>query len=367
MAVLTGCVNTTPLPLSPLQVILGGWPIKETAARTVPRAYTIKGDTFAFPATGFAINRPNDREWEFQSTGSGVGILLKSGVGGSEPRPSMTIALIPVPEGTNVPEALLADQGTIFQAGGGVATSLIGVDGIQGESWIVTQPDPETKLLVRTWRVYIVHENTITLCQGRAEPNAFLELLPTFESMLTTLRVPQSPNKNQEGETGVKRVELVRADDWVMRDTNLQLKADPKVWLVSNNGVSTTVERRKLPSGGVVRPVLTITAAALQPGTDVAKLVADEKAAIEKDGTKITVGSGTLDGKTGETWDYTVTPAGAEVGFTRHRITVIEAQSFAQVEYAADAKSFEAVKPELEAIVATIKLPPAQAQAAPAQ
>ena len=367
---LAGCVNTTPLPLSPLQVILGGWPLKEEVARTVPRAYTIKGDTFAFPASGFSITRPSEKDWEFQATGNGVGILLKQGVAGSEPRPAMTIALIPVPEGTDVAEALLADQATVFQGGGGVATSQIGVDGIQGESWIVTSKDPESQLLVRTWRVYIVHEGTITLAQGRAEPNAFIQLLPLYESMLTTMRVPKSPNAPAEGETAVKRVDLVRFTDVVMRNNNLAIKGvDPEVWLVSNtNGATTTFERRDLPSGAQGRPVMSLTVGPIAAGTDVAKLLADERAAIEAAGTKVTVGTGTIGGKTGETWDYTERPGNVAVGVTRHRITSTADGQLAQAEYSADEKTFPTVKAEFEALIAGITLPPtAPAAATPAQ
>jgi hypothetical protein len=255
------------------------------------------------------------------------------------------------------------------QAGGGVAVSEIGVDGIRGQSWIIDQKDPDSELPTRTWRVYLVHENQITLTQATAAPAVFYDLLASFESMITTLRVPESPNANAEGDTSVKRVDIVRFDEVAVPLLGLSLKpVDPKVWLVSTQGAVTTVELRKMPNGAQLRPGVTITTGTLQPGTDLTATQAKEKADLEAAGATVTVGTGTVDGKTGTSWEWTVTQPGAAVGVHTRRVTILEGESLAIVQYSADTKTIDAVKADLEAIVAAVKLPQPQAQAAaPAQ
>jgi hypothetical protein len=261
----------------------------------------------------------------------------------------------------------------VVKAGGGVVTSQIGVDGILGEHWIITQPPSEQQPgEIRALRVYVVHEGNIVLVQALAEPNTFVTLLPAFETMLTTLRVPKSPNANAPGDDTPKRVDLVRTDAVaVPLFEGFTIKpVDPRVWLTSNGsqGAITRVERRTVPEGGLFRPSLSVVLQAAEAGKTLADLQKDVRAQVEaKPGVTIAVAEATLDGKTGEAWDWTEPLEGRTEKVRNRRIAVLDGTIYSAVQMTADEKGFEAVKADFETIAAGVKLPkPAAPQAAAA-
>ena len=367
-ASLSGCLNTTPLPLTPLQILLGGWPAKSETTTAAKRAYTIKGDTFQIPSIGLSVTRPSQAEWDFTPTASGVAMLQRRGVGGTEPRPSLQVSIVPLDDGTNVAEALVGDRVRLEQGGAGVAVSQIGVDGLLCEAWVITQPDPQTQLTSRAWRIHLITSNPaepgstkLSLVQALAEPNTFLGLLPTFEGVLKTLHVPGGPNPPVEGETAPKRIELVRSDQVDVPSLLLTLKPlDPRVWFTSALGSVATIEKRDTPAGALIRPTVTVTVLAVDP-TKIQAALDEEKAGIEKAGPKVTTAEATLDGKKGVAWDWVVPIPGQTVGIKHHRVTIIDDKIVCLAESIADEKALEAVKTDLDGVLAAIKLskPPA--------
>lgn len=373
-AAIAGCSNATPFPVSPLQVILGGWPGKDSTAQALARAYTIKGDTFAYPTVGLSISRPNQKDWEFLPTASGMAVLLRQGLTATEPRPSLQVSVFPEPEGGAVAEALRGDLITQFVSpegqilpDAGVVTSEIGVDGIQGQQWVITQTPKETNEPVRVMRVYLVHEKQITLVQAQAEPGTFLQQLPAFESMLRTLRVPKSPNADPTG--AAKSIELTRFDEITVprlavidRAAALALgfsmkPVDPRVWLASAQGSAATLERRTAPASATLAPSLSVRVAGLSDVAAFIKGQDDERTALGKGGVPVTRTAGTLAGRPAEVWDFTQKlPTGAD-GYRSRRLRFIEGTTVALAQYTTDATLFAGLSPEFEALLVGLNVP----------
>jgi hypothetical protein len=384
-----GCSNATPFPVSPLQVLLGGWPGKESAAAGLARAYTIKGDTFAYPQLGLQISRPNQKDWEFLPTASGMAVLLREGLVDAQPRPSLQVSVFPEPEGATVADALRGDligqfvtaEGKVIEDGG-IVTSEIGVDGIRGQQWIINQAQPEGNGVTRIMRIYLVHEKQITLVQAQAEAGTFRTQLPAFEAMLKTLRVPKSPNADAAATAAnvQKSIDLVRFDELAVPRLavvdgaaalaiGVSLKpVDPRVWLTSSQGIVTTFERRNPPAGATLLPYLQLTVA---PGVaDPQAFVQSqdaEREALSKGASPVTVSAGTLAGRPAEVWDFSQKPPSGQGGSRTTRLRWVEGNTVALAQYTADISLFDGLKPDFEALLAAVNIPPdPQASAKPA-
>jgi len=384
-AALVGCSNATPFPVSPLQVLLGGWPGKESAAAGLARAYTVKGDTFAYPQLGLQLSRPNQKDWEFLPTASGMAVLLREGLVTTQPRPSLQVSVFPEPEGATVADALRGDligqfvtpENKVIEDGG-VVTSEIGVDGIRGQQWIINQAQPEGNGVSRVMRVYLVHEKQITLVQDQAEAGTFRTQLSAFEAMLKTLRVPKSPNADPTG--APKSIDLVRFDEIAIPRLAVVNGAaalaigfsmkpvDPRVWLASAQSVVTTLERRNPPAGATLVPYLQLTIA---PGVaDPAAFVKAQEAereALNKGGSPVAVSAGTLAGRPAEVWDFSQKPPSGQGGSRTTRLRWVEGSTVALVQYTADVALFDGLKPDFDALLAGVNIPQdPQASAKPA-
>lgn len=187
---LAGCDVPTPLPLTPVQVIQGAWPPPaQPVAIAAQRNYTITGDTFAFPASGFSIKRPNADDWQFVTANGSVAIETRDTT--SAVRPSLTIAFNALPAGTDVPTAIQADETNLKQKGATVANQASRtVSGVSGTDVTYTQTDPSSGLTVVSEYVYVPLNGVLVLMQIQATQDQYNALKSQFDQMIASAVLP---------------------------------------------------------------------------------------------------------------------------------------------------------------------------------
>ncbi|HEY9724750.1 MAG TPA: hypothetical protein V6D47_22295 [Oscillatoriaceae cyanobacterium] len=187
---LAGCDVPTPLPLTPVQVIQGAWPPKTPpAAVAAQRNYTITGNTFAFPALGFSIGRPDANDWQFVPGNNAVSVETRDNSGGV--RPALTINFVALPAGTDVPTQIQADEQNLQQGGATLgANATRTVSGVSGTDVTYTQSDPQSGLATKNERIYLTVDNTIVLVQVQAASSDFDALKPDFDQIIASIVLP---------------------------------------------------------------------------------------------------------------------------------------------------------------------------------
>ncbi|MEB3328016.1 MAG: hypothetical protein VKQ33_02155 [Candidatus Sericytochromatia bacterium] len=351
---LAGCLAATPLPLSPLQLLLGGWPPSPPPGGERP-VHTILGNTFSYPQLGLSIARPDARAWEFQATPDGLAVLTLDGPVVRVDGPSLQLTVVPLPPEVVLGEALGEDVARLLQAGVGVVQGEVVVDGLPAIALWLTQAQPGPTGApaepVRSWRLYLAHDGLLVLAEARAEAATFLSALPAFEAMLETLRVPQEPARAEPG----VRVPLGRGGPLAVPALGLRLRTlEPTRWLASSLGTTLTVEHREPPAGARTRPTLTVTVGDLPAGVDLRSTLAQERAALEQAGASVTVASATLGGLAGEGWRWgSGTGAASQV---QRRITASQGTRVAIAQYAVDAPLAGDLEPELAAVLDALEV-----------
>jgi len=361
---LAGCLAATPLPLTPLQLLVGGWPPSPPPG-ALARPYTILGNVFSYPELGLSIARPDPGAWEFQATQGGMALLRLEGQLASAEGPTMQVTVVPLPAGVELATAVAEDVLRLMQAGVGVVQGEVVVDGLPAIAlWLgQAQPGPSgtPARQERTWRLYLAHDGLLVLTEARAEAGAFLGTLSAFEAMLETLRVPQEPMRAEPG----ARVPLQRPGALTAPLLGLRLRSlDASRWAAFSQGTSLSIERRAVPEGGRARPTLTVTVGDLPPGTDLRGVLAQERAAIEQGGASVTVASATLGGLAGEGWRW-ATGTGA-AGLTHRRVTASQGARVAIAQYVLETPLAGSLEPELAAVLDALEaVAPAPAPASP--
>jgi hypothetical protein len=351
---LAGCLAATPLPLSPLQLLVGGWPPPPPPGAERP-IHTILGNTFSYPQLGLSIARPGAAAWEFQATPDGLAVLTLDGPTVRLDGPSLQVTVVPLPANAELGKAVGDDIAQLLQAGVGVVLGDAVVDGLPAIALRTAQAQPgptgQPASLVRSWRLYLAHDELLVLAEARAAAAEFLGALPAFEAMLETLRVPQEPMRAEPG----VRVPLGRSGALAVPALGLRLRSlDATRWEPSSLGSVLTVERRELPAGARTRPTLAVTVSALPPGVDLRAMLTQERAAIEQGGASVTVASATLGGLSGEGWRW-VSGTGA-ASLTQRRITASQGARVAIAQYVVDTPLAGSLEPELAAVLEALEV-----------
>jgi hypothetical protein len=351
---LAGCLAATPLPLSPLQLLVGGWPPPPPAGAERP-IHTILGNTFSYPQLGLSIARPAAAAWEFQATPNGLAVLTLDGPTVRVDGPSLQLTVVPMPPDVALGQAVGDDIARLVQAGVGVVQGEAVIDGLPAIALWMTQAQPgptgQPASQVRSWRLYLAHEGLLVLAEARAAAADYLGALPAFEAMLETLRVPQEPVRAEPG----VRVPLGRSGALAVPALGLRLRSlDATRWEASSLGSALTVERREPPAGARARPTLTVTIGDLPPGVDLRALLAQERAAIEQAGASVTVASATLGGLPGEGWRWASGTGAASQ--TNRRITASQGPRVAIAQYAVDTPLAGSLEPELAAVLEALEV-----------
>jgi hypothetical protein len=188
---LAGCDVATPLPLTPVQIIQGAWPAESDTpvATASQRNYTIKGDTFAFPALGLSVTRASQKDWEFIPGNNSVSVKYR--VPGDEPNPALTISLISIPAGTDIAASEQTDLNNLKTGGATVTTDKRTVAGVEGDQWTILQTDPNSQIDVTTIRVYLIQGQVLTLVQAQASQATFNTLKADFDKMIDSITLPK--------------------------------------------------------------------------------------------------------------------------------------------------------------------------------
>ncbi|MDB5096502.1 MAG: hypothetical protein JWM80_923 [Cyanobacteria bacterium RYN_339] len=362
---IAGCVSFLPLPLSPIPILTKAFPETVVGPGNVQRAYTIKGDTFAYPQIGLEVSRPGVTDWEFVPGNNAVTVRLRNNVAGTEPRPSVAVQLLPLPEGTDVEASKVSDLVNLQKGNAAVTTSLRFLHGTLSDAWTITQPDPGTGLVATVFRVYVTQPNLLVLLTASADRGTFMTLAPKLSQILESVKLPNlAAGATPVPPPGLAPGLAARVVGAVYKDPGVGAsitKADDN-WVYGLSGGNVAIRRGGVAQGFDPTPQLTLTLAQ-SDGLDIKKVKEADLASLKADKIVPTTKTRTVGGVVGEEWTFSQPDVLGKPG-TGKRVYLQTGKTVALIECTTLTAYNTAVQADFDKMIDSLTLPVAADAAA---
>jgi hypothetical protein len=236
-----------------------------------------------------------------------VTVQVRNNLGGTEPRPSVAVQLLPLPEGTDVEAAKVDDLLNLQKGGANVTTVPRFLNGNLADAWTILQTDPKTGTVAKVLRLYVTLPGSLlVVITAQADQGTFPTFAPKFEQIITKTKLPAPA----AGATPVPPPPLapglaaqITGETFKNPQVGASLTKADQNWVFGLSGGTVAVRRAGVAQGFDPTPQLTLTLAQ-SASLDIAKVKEADLATLKAQNITPTTKARTVNGLVGEEWVF---------------------------------------------------------------